>query len=70
MPAKAPPDLPVERRTEQRSPADRYYSVQFNVSGLKPQYQFKTWNISEKGLVIGFANEFQAVQGPSLISVR
>jgi hypothetical protein len=26
--------------------------------------------LREKGLVIGFANEFQAVQGPSLISVR
>jgi hypothetical protein len=52
MPAIAPPDMPVERRTEQRSPADRYYSVRFNVSGLKPQYQFKTWNISENGLCI------------------
>ena len=52
MPAKAPPEVRVERRTEQRSPADRYYSVQFTVAGLKPQYQFKTWNISEKGLCI------------------
>ena len=42
----------VERRAEERSPADRYYSVQFTVDGLKPHYQFKTWNISEKGLCI------------------
>ncbi|MDJ0784157.1 MAG: PilZ domain-containing protein [Desulfosarcinaceae bacterium] len=45
-------DAPVERRAEARSPADRYYSVQFTVAGLKPQYQFKTWNISQKGLCI------------------
>ena len=44
--------VPVERRSEQRSPADRYYSVQFSLSGLKTQYQFKTWNISQKGLCI------------------
>lgn len=42
----------VERRSEQRSIADRYYSVQFTLAGLKPQYQFKTWNISKKGLCI------------------
>lgn len=44
--------VPVERRSEQRSPADRYYSVQFTLAGIKPQYQFKTWNISKKGLCI------------------
>jgi hypothetical protein len=43
---------PSERRSEQRSPADRYYSVQFTLAGLKTQYQFKTWNISKKGLCI------------------
>ena len=42
----------VERRAEARSPADRYYSVQFTVAGLSTHYQFKTWNISEKGLCI------------------
>jgi hypothetical protein len=45
-------DVPAERRVEARSPADRYYSVQFSVAGLKSQYQFKTWNISQKGLCI------------------
>jgi hypothetical protein len=44
--------VPVERRSEARSPADRYYSVQFTVAGLKSHYQFKTWNISKKGLCI------------------
>jgi hypothetical protein len=44
--------VPVERRSEQRSPADRYYSVQFTLAGIQPQYQFKTWNISKKGLCI------------------
>ena len=47
-----PADRRVDRRAESRSPADRYYSVQFTVAGLKPQYQFKTWNISSKGLCI------------------
>jgi hypothetical protein len=45
-------DVPAERRVETRSPADRYYSVQFSVAGLKSHYQFKTWNISQKGLCI------------------
>lgn len=43
---------PAERRAETRSPADRYYSVQFSVTGLQSHYQFKTWNISQKGLCI------------------
>jgi hypothetical protein len=45
-------NVSAERRAEARSPADRYYSVQFTVAGLRSHYQFKTWNISQKGLCI------------------
>ena len=41
-----------ERRSEQRSLADKYYSVQFTAKGLSSFYQFKLWNISTNGLCI------------------
>jgi hypothetical protein len=41
-----------ERRTETRSAAERYYSVQFTTQGLASYYQFKLWNISKKGICI------------------
>ena len=41
-----------ERRSEQRSLADKYYSVQFTAKGLSSFYQFKLWNISASGLCI------------------
>lgn len=43
---------PRERRTETRSAAERYYSVQFTTKSLASFYQFKLWNISSKGLCI------------------
>ena len=43
---------PSERRSEIREIAQRYYSVQFTAQGLDTHYQFKLWNISEKGLCI------------------
>jgi hypothetical protein len=41
-----------DRRSEERSTAERYYSVQFTTTGLASYYQFKLWNISAKGLCI------------------
>jgi len=41
-----------ERRSEARSVAERYYSVQFTTKGLASYYQFKLWNISPKGMCI------------------
>ena len=41
-----------DRRSEERSLAERYYSVQFTTNGLASFYQFKLWNISAKGLCI------------------
>ena len=42
----------TERRSELRTAADRYYSVQFTTVGLPSFYQFKLWNISTKGMCI------------------
>jgi PilZ domain len=41
-----------ERRSEKRTAAERYYSVQFTTEGLASVYQFKLWNISPKGMCI------------------
>ena len=41
-----------DRRSEPRSIADRYYSVELSPPGLGMSYQFKIWNISEKGICI------------------
>lgn len=41
-----------ERRSEERSLAEKYYSVQFTAKGLSSFYQFKLWNISANGLCI------------------
>ena len=41
-----------ERRSEARSLAEKYYSVQFTAKGLSSFYQFKLWNISASGLCI------------------
>jgi hypothetical protein len=45
-------DRPDERRSEPRGMIDRYYSVEFSLSGCSFIYQFKIWNISEKGICI------------------
>ena len=41
-----------ERRSEDRSVAGKFYSVQFTAQGLETHYQFKLWNISQKGMCI------------------
>ena len=41
-----------ERRSEPRSIIDRYYSVEFSLSGCSFVYQFRIWNISSKGICV------------------
>ena len=48
------------RRSEPRSPADKYSSVEFSVSDLAFNFQFKIWEISRSGMSI-LAKEDSAV---------
>ena len=41
-----------ERRTESRKKAERYHSVEFNLGGAVPIYQFGLRDISENGACI------------------
>jgi len=45
-------DNSIERRSKPRSIIDRYYSVEFSVSGSTYSYQFKIWDISPKGICV------------------
>jgi len=42
----------MERRSEPRGIIDRYYSVEFSLSGCSFVYQFKIWNVSAKGICV------------------
>jgi len=44
--------MSVDRRSEERTLIDRYYSVEFAKKGVDAIYQFKIWNISTKGMCI------------------
>ena len=52
----------TERRVEDRSADEQYYSVQFSVKGVASHYQFKIWNISSKGLCILVKNDSAIVE--------
>ena len=41
-----------EKRSEQRAVVDLYYSVDFSVGDESHLYQFKIWNLSEKGMCL------------------
>ncbi len=41
-----------DRRSEERTTSDKYYSVQFSKDELEAEYQFKIRNISKKGMCI------------------
>lgn len=41
-----------EKRSEPRNTIDTYYSVEFLVSDCSFVYQYKIWNISEKGICV------------------
>lgn len=49
--ARSPEKL-EEKRSEERTFSDEYFSVQFHPKGLPSVYQFKIRNISSKGLCI------------------
>ena len=40
------------KRSEPRTILDRYYSVEFSLSGVEFLYQFKIWNLSQKGICV------------------
>ena len=46
-----------DKRSEQRRPPDKYYSVQFSLKNLASIYQFKIWDVSSNGLCILVVNE-------------
>ena len=50
-----------ERRSELRSEAERFYSVQFTTKGLGSFYQFKLWNLSAKGMCILVGEESEVI---------
>lgn len=52
---------PSERRSELRSEAERFYSVQFTTKGLGSFYQFKLWNLSAKGICILVGEESEVL---------
>ncbi len=45
-------DAPDDRRSEERSQANDFYSVELSLPGLIYVYQFSLWNLSAKGLCI------------------
>lgn len=52
----------VDRRSEERTLVDRFFSVEFFKKGLDAIYQFKIWNISSKGMCI-LVREDSALMG-------
>ncbi len=41
-----------DNRTDPRGVVDQYYSVEFSIQGLELIYQFKIWNLSQKGMCV------------------
>jgi len=46
------PQNELGRRSEPREPVDRYHSVELTVSPNRIIYQFRIWNVSQKGMCI------------------
>ena len=46
-----------ERRSENRTVVDKYYSVEFSVAGSSLMYVFKIWNLSSRGICILVKND-------------
>ena len=42
----------VEKRSESREITDKYYSVEFKMTGIYLVHQFKIWDMSSKGMCI------------------
>ncbi len=47
----------VERRSESRTELDQYFSVEFSAPGATYAYQFRTWNLSSKGVCVAVKND-------------
>ncbi|MBW2176394.1 MAG: PilZ domain-containing protein [Deltaproteobacteria bacterium] len=42
----------ADRRSDERKPPEKYYSVQFSIKDIGYFYQFKIWDISSQGMCI------------------
>jgi len=47
-----PNDPETGNRQEPRKVVDKYYSVEFSIEALEPVYQFRIWNLSERGMCV------------------
>jgi hypothetical protein len=45
-------EMTAGRRTEARTTIDELYSVQLSIRGVPALYQFRIWNLSNRGLCI------------------
>ena len=54
------PQKELGRRSEPREPVDQYHSVELTVSPNRIIYQFRIWNISQKGMCILLKEDFAA----------
>lgn len=52
MEQATPNDPETGNRQEPRKIVDKYYSVEFSIEALEPVYQFRIWNLSEKGMCV------------------
>ncbi|MFO7558857.1 MAG: PilZ domain-containing protein [Desulfobacterales bacterium] len=52
MEQATPNDPETGNRQEPRKVVDKYYSVEFSIEALEPVYQFRIWNLSEKGMCV------------------
>ena len=52
MQEKTSPQNGLGRRSEPREPVDQYHSVELTVSPNRIIYQFRIWNISQRGMCI------------------
>ncbi len=41
-----------ESRSVSREKIDKFYSVEFSIKGLESVYQFRIWNLSQKGMCV------------------
>jgi hypothetical protein len=45
-------DPETGNRQEPRKVVDKYYSVEFSIETLEPVYQFRIWNLSDRGMCV------------------
>jgi hypothetical protein len=52
MKQDTPKNLETGNRQEPRKIVDKYYSVELSIEELEPVYQFRIWNLSERGMCV------------------